>query len=182
MAWERSVKHMAKRNLLLLLIAAFVLPVIVRAQATPNFSGSWKVVQVDPPVDPRNGRAPTAGGGLGGGGDADNAYGASIREIFAQAPQMIVIQQSANQIMVQLGSEKETYTLDDKQTITPAGDINALKTWAHWDGAKLHLHFKKGMNWGRDILSMNDGKLVVLRDVESGGGSTTFSITYSKVQ
>ena len=66
--------------------------------------------------------------------------------------------------------------------VTPAGDINALKTWAHWDGAKLHLHFKKGMNWGRDILSMNDGKMVVLRDVESGGGSTTFSVTYSKAQ
>src|SRR5215471_826039 len=119
MTWERSVKHMARRNLLLFLIASLVLPAIVRAQATPNFSGSWKVGQVDPPADLRNGRAPTAGGGLGGGGDADNAYGASIREIFAQAPQMIVIQQSANQVTVQLGSEKETYTLDDKQTVTP---------------------------------------------------------------
>lgn len=173
---------MAKRNALLLLVITLMLPAILRGQGLPNFSGAWKVAQVDPPVDPRNGRPPSAGGGLGGGGDADNAYGASIREIFAQAPQMIVIQQSENQITVQLGSERETYTLDDKQTITPAGDINALKTWAHWDGAKLHLHFKKGMNWGRDILSMNDGKLAVLRDVESGGGSTTFTLTYSKAQ
>jgi hypothetical protein len=176
------VKNMAKRNALLLLIAALVLPVIVRAQVTPNFSGTWKVAQIDPQVDPRNGRPPSAGGGLGGGGDAENAYGASIREIFAQAPQMIVIQQSADQLTVQLGPEKETYTLDDKQTVTPVGDMNALKTWAHWDGTKLHLHFKKGMNWGRDILSMNNGKLVVLRDIESGGGSTTFTISYSKAQ
>ncbi len=173
---------MAKQSGRLLLIAALVLPGIMRAQTTPNFSGTWKVAQVDPAVDPRNGRTPSAGGGLGGGGDADNAYGASIREIFAQAPQMIVIQQSASQITVQLGSEKESYTLDDKQMVTPAGDLNALKTWAHWDGAKLHLHFKKGMNWGRDILSLSDGKLIVLRDVESGGGSTTFTITYSKTQ
>jgi hypothetical protein len=173
---------MAKRNLPLLLIFTLALPVISRAQAMANFSGNWKLAQIEPPVDPRNGRPPSAGGGLGGGGDADNAYGASIREIFAQAPQMIIITQTANQIGVQIGSEKESYTLDDKPMVTPAGDPNALKTWAHWDGTKLHLHFKKGMNWGRDILSLSDGKLVVLRDVESGGGSTTFNITYSKTE
>jgi hypothetical protein len=175
-------KHMAKLNLLFLLVLALLLPVISRSQGVPNFSGTWKVAQVDPPVDPRNGRPPSAGGGLGGGGDADNAYGASIREIFAQAPQMIIITQTTNQIAVQIGPEKESYTLDDKPTVTPAGDPNALKTWAHWDGSKLHLHFKKGMNWGRDILSLSDGKLVVLRDVESGGGSTTFKVTYSKAE
>ena len=75
---------MAKRNALLLLMAALVLPAIMRAQGTPNFSGNWKVAQIDPSVDPRNGRPPSAGGGLGGGGDAENAYGASIREIFAR--------------------------------------------------------------------------------------------------
>lgn len=171
---------MTKRNLLLMLLVTLAVPVISRAQGISNFSGTWKVAKIDPPVDPRNGRPPTAGGGLGGGGDADNAYGASVREIFAQAPQMFVITQTANEITVQLGQEKESYTLDDKQTVAPAGDPNALKTWAHWDGTKLHLHFKKGMNWGRDILSMSDGSLVVLRDVESGGGSTTFTITYSK--
>lgn len=173
---------MVKRSAQLLFVLTLLLPVISRAQGTPNFSGTWKLAQVEPPVDPRNGRPPTSGGGLGGGGDADTAYGASVREIFAQAPQMIIIAQTTNQITVQLGPEKESYTLDDKQTVTPPGDINGLKTWAHWDGAKLHLHFKKGMNWGRDILSMNDGKLVVLRDVESGGGSTTYTITYSKSQ
>jgi hypothetical protein len=173
---------MAKRNVLLMLFMTLVLPVILRSQGIPNFSGTWKIAQIDPPVDPRNGRPPGPGGGLGGGGDAENAYGASIREIFAQAPQMFVISQAANQITIQLGSEKESYTLDDKPMVTPAGDMNALKTWAHWDGAKLHLHFKKGMNWGRDILSMSDGKLVVLRDIESGGGSTTYALTYSKTQ
>ena len=93
---------------------------------------------------------------------------------------MMIIAQTANQITVQLGSEKESYTLDEKPLVTPAGDPNGLKTWAHWEGTKLHLHFKKGMNWGRDILNMSDGKLTVLRDVESGGGSTTYSVTYSK--
>jgi len=173
---------MAKRSTLLLLALALILPLLSRAQRTANFSGSWKLAQIDPPVDPRNGRPPGPGGGLGGGGDADNAYGASIREIFAQAPQTMTITQTANQITVQLGPEKESYTLDDKQTVTPPGDINGLKTWAHWDGTKLHLHFKKGMNWGRDILSLTGGKLTVLRDIESGGGSTTYTLTYSKIQ
>lgn len=173
---------MAKRNLLLLLSMALVLAATSWSQGVPNFSGTWRVAQVEPTVDPRNGRPPSAGGGLGGGGDADTAYGASIREIFAQAPQMIVIAQTTDQISVQIGSEKESYTLDDKPTVTPVGDSNGLKTRAHWDGTKLHLHFKKGMNWGRDILSLSDGKLVVLRDVESGGGSTTFKITYSRTE
>lgn len=173
---------MPKRIPLVLLALALASPVISRAQGTANFSGTWKVEKIDPPVDPRNGRPPGPGGGLGGGGDADNAYGASIREIFAQAPEMMIIEQTANQITVQVGSEKESYTLDDKLMVTPVADPNALKTRAHWDGTKLHLHFKKGMNWGRDILSLSDGKLVVLRDIESGGGSTTYSLTYSKAQ
>jgi hypothetical protein len=182
MAEEGRMKHMAKRIPLLLLVLTLVLAVFLRAQGNVNFSGTWKLAQIEPPVDPRNGRPPGPGGGLGGGGDADNAYGASIREIFAQAPQMMIITHTANQITVQLGSEKGTYTLDDKPMVAPAGDVNGLKTWAHWDGTKLHLHFKKGMNWGRDILTLSDGKLIVLRDVESGGGSTTYSLTYSKAQ
>lgn len=91
-----------------------------------------------------------------------------------------MIKQTATDLTVQVGNESASYTLDDKMMVVPAGDVNALKTHAHWDGSRLHLHFKKGMNWGRDILSMEGDKLVVLRDVESGGGSTTFKITYSK--
>lgn len=57
---------MTRRNLLLLLILTLALPGISRAQAMPNFSGNWKLAQIEPPVDPRNGRPPSAGGGLGG--------------------------------------------------------------------------------------------------------------------
>jgi hypothetical protein len=168
---------MAKRNFLLLLTLTLILPGISRAQGNVNFSGTWKLAKIDPPVDPRTGRAPGSTGG-----DASDPYAQSVQAIFAQAPQIIIITQAANQITVQLGSEKESYTLDDKQTVVPAGDINALKTWAHWDGAKLHLHFKKGMNWGRDIVSLTNENLTVLRDIESGGGSTTYTLTYSKAQ
>jgi hypothetical protein len=171
---RRIQPMVSKRALLLLLILA--VPAISRAQGTANFSGTWKLAQIDPPADPRTGRPP------GGGPEASDAYAQSIQTIFAQTPQMMIIAQDANQIRVQLGSEKLSYTLDGKMTVTPAGDINAAKTWAHWDGTKLHLHFKKGMNWGRDVLSLSDGKLMVQRDIDSGGGSTTYTITYSKGQ
>jgi hypothetical protein len=38
------------------------------------------------------------------------------------------------------------------------------------------------MNWGRDILSLDGGSLNVVRDLESGGGSTTRTIVYAKAQ
>ena len=170
---------MKNRPVQLMLMLVLSLPAVSRAQGI-NFSGTWKAAQTDPPVDPRNGRAPGTGGGAGGGGDANDAYGASVRDLFTQAPQSLSITQTDTQITVQIGSETETFTLDDKMTVVPAGDIRGLKTHAHWDGAKLHLHFKKGMNWGRDILSLNGNKLTVVRDVESGGGSTSFTITYTK--
>jgi hypothetical protein len=170
---------MKKRNVFFVLSMIVAVSALMYAQ-TVNFSGTWKMDKIDPPVDPRNGRPPGSGGGAGGGGDANNAYGASIRNLFAQAPASLVITQTAAEMTVRVGSENTAYTLDDKTKVIPPGDVLALKTHAHWEGQELHLHFKKGMNWGRDILSMEGGKLVVLRDVESGGASTTFKITYSK--
>ena len=170
---------MTKTSVVLVLALIIAVPALMHAQ-TVNFSGTWKMDKIDPPVDPRNGRPPASGGGAGGGGDINNEYGASIRELFAQAPASLVITQTPTDITVHVRNEKVSYTLDDKMTVVPAGDVNAVKSHAHWDSQKLHLHFKKGMNWGRDILSMEGGKLVVVRDVESGGASTTFKITYSK--
>src|SRR6266571_8248378 len=80
----------------------------------------------------------------------------------------------------QSGSIKAVYTLDNNTTVTPAGDVNGLKTRAHWEGWKLHLHYKRGQNWCRDVLSVNGNTLTILRDLESGGGSTTRTITYTK--
>ena len=75
---------------------------------------------------------------------------------------------------------KAVYTLDGNTTVTPPGDVNGLKTRAHWEGSKLHLHYKRGQNWCRDVLSVNGNTLTILRDLESGGGSTTRTITYTK--
>jgi hypothetical protein len=144
-------------------MVVIALPLTVGAQATPNFSGTWMLSKIDPPPPPR-------GGGIGGGGD--EAFGAIV--------QTVVIAQTVKDLTFQSGSIKAVYTLDGNATVTPPGDVNGLKTTAHWDGAKLHLHYKRGQNWCRDVLSINGNTLTILRDLESGGGSTTRTITYTK--
>ena len=137
------------------------LAVVVRGQTNANFSGTWTLSKVEPP--------PT-GRGIGGGGD----------EAFGAIAQTVVIAQSGSDLTFQSGSTKAVYTLDNNTTVTPAGDVNGLKTRAHWEGSKLHLHYKRGQNWCRDVLSVNGNTLTILRDLESGGGSTTRTITYTK--
>jgi hypothetical protein len=136
---------------------------IFTGHGSANFSGSWKLAQADPPVPAGRG-----GRGAGGGG------------IFGAAPATLTITQSGNQISLQIGAEQENFTLDDKITEATPGDISGLRTHAHWDGEKLHLHFNRGINFGRDVLSLDGGTLTVVRDLESGGGSTTRTLTYTK--
>jgi len=92
----------------------------------------------------------------------------------------VTITQTADSVSVDIGGKTAKYTLDGKTMATPAGDVMALKTRGHWDGTTLHLHYKQGMNWGRDMLSVNGRTLTIVRDLESGGQSTTRTITYSK--
>jgi hypothetical protein len=148
---------------MLALAVAVALPAIVGAQANANFSGMWTLGKVEPPPPP--GR-----GGIGGGGD----------EAFGAITQNIVIAQTGTELTFQAGPMKAVYKLDNSTTVTPPGDVNGLKTRAHWEGSKLHLHYKRGQNWCRDVLSVNGNTLTVLRDLESGGGSTTRTITYTK--
>ena len=144
----------------------------VPAQYSPSFGGTWKLTEANPPVQAGRG----GGGGARGGGIA----GPYAETILGQAPDTLIITQTGAQMTVQIGSAKAVYTLDNKTMSVPDGDVMALKTRAHWDGAKLHLHFKQGMNWGRDILSVSGSTLTLVRDLESGGQSTTRTLTYSK--
>jgi hypothetical protein len=148
-------------------------PVATRGQYSPSFGGTWKLAQADPPVQ--------AGRGGGGGARGGGISGPYAETILGQAPDTLVITQTGAQVTVQIGSAKAVYTLDNKTMSVPEGDVMALKTRAHWDGAKLHLHYKQGMNWGRDILSVSGSTLTLVRDLESGGQSTTRTLTYSKM-
>lgn len=161
---------MTQLRMVLLIGCVLAVALTVGAQGTPRLGGTWKLATTNPPIATgRGGGAPGPGG----------PYGATT---FAAAPETLVITQGANDVTVQIGATKEVFTLDDKVTEVPAGDVNALKTRAHWEGAKLHLHYKQAMNFGRDVLSVNGDTLTMLRDLETGGQSTTRTMTYSKVQ
>ena len=164
---------MTRRSVLLMLALVVAVSAIPRAQGSANFSGMWKLDRTDPPIE-------AGRGGRGGGGGAGAGRGAAASPTFGQAPESLVITQTATGVTVQIGSAKAVYTLDGNLTVTPPGVVTALKTRAHWDGGKLHLHYKEGMNFGRDILSLSGGTLTVVRDLESGGGSTTRTLTYTK--
>lgn len=161
---------MTKSRLLLLLALIVVMPAVTPAQSGANFSGTWKISSVDPPAPAGRGR------GAGGGGIS----GPYADTMLAQAPDTITITQSASSLTVEIGGKKIVYTLDDKTTELPPGDVMAFKSRAHWEGGKLHLHYKQGMNWGRDQLSLSGTTLTIIRDLESGGQSTTRVLVYTK--
>jgi hypothetical protein len=161
---------MTKSRLLLLLALVAMWPAVTPAQSQANFAGTWKIASVAPPVPAGRGRG-AAGGGIGG------PYAETM---LAQAPDTMVLTQTATTITVHVGSATIVYTLDDKTTELPPGDVMAFKSRAHWDGVTLHLHYKQGMNWGRDVLTLSGTTLTVVRDLESGGQSTTRTLAYSK--
>ena len=160
---------MTMRSAWIVAALTVAMPAVAPAQGSADFSGTWKLSKTDPPV-------PTGGGGGRGGGIS----GPYAETTFAAAPETIVITQSGSEVAVQIGAAKAVFTLDNKTMSTPPGEVLALKTRAHWEGPKLHLHFKQGMNWGRDVLSVSGGTLTLVRDLESGGGSTTRTLTYAK--
>ena len=162
---------MTRHTLLIVLALVVTLPTATRGQSSPSFGGTWKLSQAEPPVPAGRG-----GGGARGGGIS----GPYAETILAPAPDSLTIAQTGSELTVQIGSAKAVYTLDNKTKSAPEGDVMALKTRAHWEGAKLHLHYKQGMNWGRDVLSMSGSNLTVVRDLESGGQSTTRTLIYSK--
>ena len=145
-------------------------PAGTAAQGQANFSGTWKLASAEPPVPVGRGRG-------GGGGGVGGPYADTM---LAQAPETMTVAQSASTVTVQIGASKIVYTLDNQTTELPPGDVMAFKSRAHWEGGTLHLHYTQGMNWGRDQLTINGSTLTIVRDLESGGQSTTRRLTYNK--
>lgn len=159
-----------KRTCLVLAVVLLAAPRLLVAQPQTNFSGTWKLASADPPVP--------AGRGGGGGGGVNGPYAATM---LAQAPDTILLTQNASSITVQIGPSKILYTLDNQTTEVPPGDVMAFKSRAHWEkDGTLHLHYKQGMNWGRDVLTLSGTSLTLVRDLESGGASTTRTLKYMK--
>jgi hypothetical protein len=157
-----------RRAALLMVGLAVGMPATVGAQAHPNFSGTWNYQAA--PTPNRDGR--------GGGGGAE-AWGAALPTL--------VIRQTPAEITLEAGSTKWVYKLDGTESVIPdpgnkdAGGPYPYKTKAKWDGTKLLLYTRQGLNQMRDILTMNGAVLNITRDTEMPAGSgIAIPLVYNK--
>ena len=157
------------KRMTLLLIALTVVASAVYAQAKPDFSGTWKLSGTTPPNYPGS-----AGWGV-------------------PSP-TIVVKQTPTEVTIQSGQYGASpmsvvYKLDGSDNIWEAPSItqsgtSAVVKWrtkARWDGSKLILFtWNTALNQMRDVMSVSNGALTVVRGTEQPGPSTNATLTYSK--
>jgi hypothetical protein len=120
------------RQILIVAVAALVaLPTAARAQAKPNFSGSWTWNQGRSPGAPGPARGARGGGGGGGGRGGAGAV-----------PESLTITQTATQITIERAMAggaltSAIYNLDGSESGNVLGDVFLSKSKVSWDGAKL---------------------------------------------
>jgi hypothetical protein len=157
---------------------------VTYAQAKADFSGTWKLVETNPPLKKSGqGTLDYEGGGSGG------------TKALEAVPPTIVINQSGNELTFESTMSdgwvrKLLFKLDFTLTDNPlpeGGDggeprINGpTKTRGRWLKDGLYLHLTQGLGQRRDVLNLNDGALTIRRDWETPGGSDTMMLTYKKV-
>jgi hypothetical protein len=153
-----------------LLIAALTIGAsAVWAQAKPDLSGTWKLAATTPPNYPGS-----AGWGV--------------------PSQTLIVKQTPTEITIQGGQYGATpmtvvYKLDGSDTIweapsmTQSGSSAVVKwrTKARWDGNKLILFtWNTALNQMRDVMSVSNGALTIVRGTEQPGPSTNATLTYNK--
>ena len=162
---------MMMRVVLLSLAIGFGVSPVASAQAKPDLSGTWTLSATNPPNYPGS-----AGWGV-------------------PSP-TVVVKQSASEISIQsgqYGAQPMTvvYKLDGTDTIweapstTQSGSTAVVKwrTKARWDGNKLLLFtWNTALNQMRDIVSVTNGTMTVVRGTEQPGPSTNATLTYSKAR
>jgi hypothetical protein len=141
----------------------------VWAQAKPDLSGTWKLAATTPPNYPGS-----AGWGV--------------------PSQTLIVKQTPTEITIQGGQYGATpmtvvYKLDGSDTIweapsmTQSGSSAVVKwrTKARWDGNKLILFtWNTALNQMRDVMSVSNGALTIVRGTEQPGPSTNATLSYNK--
>ena len=157
------------KRMTLLLIALSVGVSAAWAQAKPDLSGTWNLSGINPPNYPGS-----AGWGV-----------PSPTIVVKQGPTEVAIESG------QYGARQMTvvYKLDGSDTIwdapsmTQSGTTATVKwrTKARWDGNKLILFtWNTALNQMRDVLSVSNGALTIVRGTEQPGPSTNATLTYTK--
>jgi hypothetical protein len=161
---------MTRRRMMLFGVAlTVILSAVLSAQGRPNLSGTWKFMASNPANYP-----------------GSNGWG-------VPSP-TIVITQSPTELTIESGQfgatpMKVLYKLDGGDTIregpsaSQSGSTAIVKwrTKASWDGNRLVLYtWNTALNQMRDIVSLSDGRLTIVRATEQPGPSTNATLTYSK--
>jgi hypothetical protein len=160
---------MSARRIMVVLALAAIVPAIASAQGRPNFSGLWKFSASTPPNYP-----------------GSNGWGVpSPTIVVTQTPTELTIESG------QFGATpiKVVYKLDGSDTIWEAPSSSqsgstAVVRWrtkATWEGNRLVLYtWNTALNQMRDIISLADGRLTIVRATEQPGPSTNATLTYNK--
>jgi hypothetical protein len=162
-----------RRVLLLVLALALAMPIAARAQAKPDFSGTWTMnaEKSDPP--------PQRGGGGGGGGGGRGPGGP------------ITIKQTATELSItsegRQGPQTLTYKLDGSVSTNPGRGGMEVKSTAKWDGSTLVIETAQDMG-GTPVTIVakrrldNGGKNMIVETTTTGGpnGPTTRKVVYDK--
>jgi hypothetical protein len=160
----RHEEDIMKRVTLFVAVLTLAVAVPLSSQASPNFSGAWTFGTIEPQNN---------AGGMAGWGAAEKG---------------VVIKQSANEVVVERSAKRHVYKLDgstawfdipDPTNKEPGGPYS-FKTRARWDGAQLVLFTRQGLNQMREILTLDGGKLTILRDLEAPPGSRTSTLVFTK--
>jgi hypothetical protein len=153
----------------LVLAVGVLLPASLSGQARPNFSGTWTFASSAPANYP-----------------GSNGWG-------VPSP-AVVLTQTAAELTIESGQfganrMKVVYKLDGSDTIWEApsssqSGSSAIVRWrtkASWDGNRLVLYtWNTALNQMRDIMSLADGRLTIVRATEQPGPSTNATLTYNK--
>jgi hypothetical protein len=160
-----------KRVLSAIVLAALVIPFTVRAQARPDFSGTWTLdtAKSDP--------APAGRGGGGGGGGRRGGGGGG-----AAGP--ITIKQTATDILIGMNM----YKLDGSDMTITGGRGGDAHAKAMWNGATLVITTTREVQGTtittKDVRSLSaDGKEMTVQTtaegMPQGGGSRKTVFTKS---
>src|SRR5437899_3025726 len=163
-----------RRVLLLVLALALAMPIAARAQAKPDFSGTWTMnaEKSDPP--------PQRGGGGGGGGGGGRGPGGPI-----------TVKQTATELSItsegRQGPQTLTYKLDGSVSTNPGRGGMEVKSTAKWDGSTLVIETTQDMGGTTVTIGAkrrldNGGKSMIVETTTTGGpnGPTTRKVVYDK--
>ena len=159
-----------KRVLLFALATAVVLPFPARAQAKPDFSGTWTLDTAKSDPAP-----PGRGGGFGGGGGS-----VTIKQTGAE----LAVTSEGRQ-----GPQTMTYKLDGTEStnqVMGRGGAQSVKSTAKWDGSSLVIQTTRDFN-GMSITSKevrrldNVGKeMIVETTAQTPNGEQKRKTVYTK--